>query len=437
MAQSSQITDQTTAPFVAAYTAAKAGLPGGADALRDAAIARFAEIGLPTRRVEGWKYTDLRRLQRLDAEALAGMDNGATTDAVVPDAIAALDAYRIVLVDGRYAAALSATDGLPSGITALSAWLGSETAGAALGGQGARSEHGGLDALNAAMTRDGLVVDVPKGTVLDKPVVVVHAMSEAAGTRAVHPRTVVKLGEGAEIDLIEAFVGAAGAAGWTNAVLDATLGQAAHLRHVNLIDQGGDAVHTGLGTFELGRDASHRGLVVTLGGRIARTETLVRLAGSGAHCTLAGGAFVDGRRHVDHTTEITHAVPHTDSEQVFRNVVDDHGRSVFQGRVVVEVDAQKTDARQSCRNLLLSPGAEADNKPELRIFADDVKCSHGATVGDLDKEALFYLRARGIGEADARALLTRAFVAELFEMTPVDAARPIIEGMVEQWLSRK
>ena len=431
-------TDQATAPFVAAYSAARASLPGAADVLRDAAIARFSEIGLPSRRVEGWKYTDLRRLRRLDAEALAGAGEATDTDTaavVLPAEIAALDAYRIVLLDGRYSASLSATDGLPSGITALSAWLGSDNASTALG-VGLGSEPSGLKALNAAMTRDGLVVEVPKAAVLDKPIVVVHAMSRVAGTQAAHPRTLLRIGEGAEVELIEAFVGEAGAGGWTNTVLDGVLQQSAQLRHVVLVDQPDGAVHTGLGTLEIGRDASYRCLVLSLGGRIARTETVVRLTGPGAHCTLAGGALVDGRRHVDHTTEITHAAPHTDSVQVFRNVVDDHGRSVFQGRVIVEQDAQKTDARQSSRSLLLSPAAEADTKPELRIYADDVKCSHGATVGDLDADALFYLRARSVPEAEARALLTRAFVAELFDLVPVPAARAMVERAVESWLSR-
>ncbi len=429
-------TDQDTAPFMAAYSAAKAGLPGGADALRETAIARFAEIGLPHRRIEGWKYTGLRTLRRLDADALAGTGGPSAEDVAVPASIAALDAYRIVLLDGHYSATMSAHGGLPPGIVPLSAWLSAETADIALCSAGFSAEHAGLKALNAAMTRDGLVLEVPKGAVLEKPVVVVHAMSAQAGTRAVHPRTVVRVGEGAEADLIEVFTGQAGASGWTNAVLDGTLDQAAHLRHVVLVEQSDNATHTGLGTLAVGRDGSYRGLVLSLGGRVARTETIVRLAGEGAHCTLAGGALVDGRRHVDHTSEITHAVPHTGSTQVFRNVVDDYARSVFQGRVVVDVDAQKTDAHQSCRNLLLSPGAESDNKPELRIFADDVKCSHGTTVGDLDEDALFYMRARGISEAQARALLTRAFVAELFDLVPVPIARPVVEGAVDKWLAR-
>ena len=429
-------TGHDTAPFMAAYSAAKTALPGAADGPREAAIARFAEIGLPHRRIEGWKYTDLRTLRRLDADALAGGGEASTAEPAIAAPIAALDAYRIVLVDGLHAETLSAIEGLPTGITALSAWLGTGNADVALRSDGFSAEHIGLKALNAAMTRDGLVVEVPNGAVLERPVVVVHAMSAAAGSRAVHPRTVVRMGEGAEAELIEVFTGEAGARGWTNAVLDGSLARAAHLRHVVLVDQSEGATHTGLGTLAVGRDASYRGLVLSLGGRIARTETVVRLAGVGARCTLAGGALVDGRRHVDHTTEIAHAAPHTGSAQVFRNVVDGHGRSVFQGRVVVDVGARKTDAHQSCRNLLLSRAAQADNKPELRIFADDVKCSHGATVGDLDEDALFYLRARGISEADARALLTRAFVAELFDLVPVPVARAVVEGAVAKWLAR-
>ena len=430
--------------FNRAFAAASGELPGHGNAevarLREAAMARFASTGLPNRRDEGWRYTDLRRLDRLDLTGLTGRIDGETV-AALPDALASLDAHRMVFVDGRYEAALSAHEALPPGakLDVLSAHLGNgcEDAASILGTglaewNGAGQE--GLAALNTAMTRDGMLFELPAGAKLEKPILVVHLLTGKAG--AVHPRNVLRIGAGAEADVVESFIGLPGSGGWTNSVLDGAIAEGGRVRHVALVRHGEDAVHTGRMTMEAARDANYTAQVLTLGGRVVRNEFLVRLSGPGAECGLSGGALAHGRRHVDHTTEIVHAAPHTESEQVFRNVADDNARTVFQGRVVVERDAQKTNARQSGRSLLLSPGAEAQNKPELRIFADDVKCSHGATVGDLDKDALFYLRARGIDEAEARALLTRAFVADLLTLLPVEAARTAVEEAVDGWLRR-
>ncbi len=429
-------------PFLAAYRAARRSLPGGADDLRAVAIARFAELGLPTRRVEDWRYTDLRRLGSLDSARLggAGEVDGDYADEALgsgpPGAIAALDAHCIVLIDGRCGSDASTLASLPAALSTLSLRLGAENRAPVPALDREMAGHAGLRALNTAMTRDGLVVDLPPGARLDKPVCVIHRRSRAHGGLAVHPRSLLRIGAGCELELIEVFAGDPDADGWTNAILDAELAEGARLRHLVLVAEPERAIHTGLSEITLGADAVYRGFVLTVGGGTARTETRVRLEGGGASCALSGGALVGGRRHADHTIEITHAVPRTDSSQVFRNVVDDRGRAVFQGRVVVEADAQKTDARQSCRNLLLSPSAEANNKPELRIFADDVKCTHGATVGDLDRDAMFYLRARGIGDTEARALLTRAFISELFDLVPVASARPVVEDAVAEWLVR-
>ena len=430
--------------FARAFAAASGELPGHRNAeiagLREAAMARFAAAGMPSRRDEGWRYTDLRRLDRLDVAGLSGAVGGPAAPAL-PETLAALDAHRLVFVDGRYDAALSELGAPPGGarIEPLAARLGNGCDdAAALLGPGLQEWNGagqeGLAALNTAMTRDGVLLDLPAGARPDRPVLIVHLLSGAAG--AVHPRSLIRLGAGAEAELIEAFVGRPDGGGWTNPVLEGAIGEGGRLRHAALFRHGAEAIHTGRAAITVARDAAYAAQALTLGGRVARNEFVVRLTGPGADCALSGGALAHGRRHVDHTTEIVHAAPHTESEQVFRNVADDNARTVFQGRVVVERAAQKTDARQSSRGLLLSPGAEAQNKPELRIFADDVKCSHGATVGDLDRDALFYLRARGIDEDEARALLTRAFVADLLTLLPVAAAAPAAEEAVESWLRR-
>jgi Fe-S cluster assembly protein SufD len=185
----------------------------------------------------------------------------------------------------------------------------------------------------------------------------------------------------------------------------------------------------------IGRDAGYEGLVLSAGGRLSRTEIHARLDGTGAECRLDGAVLVRGRQHADITTDIEHASGFAQSRQMFKAVLDDQSRSVFQGRVVVAKEAQRTDALQSNRNLLLSRGAQADSKPELIIHADDVKCSHGATVGDLDRNALFYLRARGIDERTARSLLIEGFVGELVEAAPGEAVRARVERSIGGWLA--
>jgi Fe-S cluster assembly protein SufD len=241
--------------------------------------------------------------------------------------------------------------------------------------------------------------------------------------------------DGARASVFETYLGVADRAYWTNAVAEIVVGRDAEIAHVKLQREGEEGYHTGFSRVTVGRGGSYSGFVLSLGARLARTEIRVALDGEHASCRIDGAALLRGRQHGDVTTEIEHRAANGRSRQTFKNVLDDRSRSVFQGRVVVRRAAQKTDAVQSNRNLLLSPGAEADSKPELRIFADDVKCGHGATVGELDKDALFYLRSRGIGAEEARGLLIAGFVGELIDGVGEPAIADRLRRALDFWLA--
>jgi Fe-S cluster assembly protein SufD len=294
----------------------------------------------------------------------------------------------------------------------------------------------GLMALNTAFMTTGGVLHVDDGVALDAPVQLLFLATGASAGAAVHPRNLIVLGAGASATVVETYAGADDTASWTNGVTEIVVGQGARLEHFKLQQEGDAAWHTALVRVRLLQDADYRAFVMSAGARLARNECRVRLEGRGAACRLEGATLLRGRQHADNTTEVVHAALDGTSRQTFKGVLDGASRSVFQGRVLVEAGAQRTDAHQINRNLLLSPGAEADSKPELVIHADDVKCSHGATTGELDREALFYMRARGIDPAAARALLIEAFMVELIEGVTLPAVQAQLAACLDGWLGR-
>lgn len=428
-----------TAPYLAQFAEGPAGLSGAdawPDGMRQDAIRRFAETGFPTTRVEDWHFTNIDRLARTGFQAATPADLSAAD--IEPALLGGVDAYRLVFVNGVFASGLSLTDGLPGGVTLTTLahaseseaeWL-SERLGAVapLNGQS-------LVALNTALSLDGPVFRIDPGVALDKPVQVVHFVTAAEKPVAVHPRCIIAVGEGGRATVVESFTGAGAEAYWTNAVTEIDVGANARLDYLKLQEERETAYHVGMTRVRLARDAVFDGFVLSTGAALARNEIRVAVEGEGAECFVNGGSLVRGRQHSDITTEIDHRVPHGHSAQVIKSVVDDRARSVFQGRVVVAEKAQKTDAHQSNRNLLLSPRAQADAKPELKIFADDVKCSHGATVGDLDRDALFYLLSRGIDPASARRLLIEAFVGDLLDRIGDEAIRADVSRRLSAWLA--
>jgi Fe-S cluster assembly protein SufD len=439
VAELTTIRDTTAAPYAAVFAQVRGSLPGAGvrwlDELRARAMARFAETGFPTIRDEAWKYTDLRRLARASFATAPATPPSVSRPALTPwlvDGAAPVAVY----VDGRFAPSLSSLDGLPTGVRLLSlAQVLGETPALVEGHLGKIVDPNmGLAALNTAMMQDGAVLVLDKGTTIDRPLQMLHLASDG-GSFALHPRLLVIAGENSAATLVESFAALGGAQGFTDAVAEIAVGPGARIRHVRLQEESVTSWHVGLTGVRIARDAGYDGFVVNAGARLSRTEIRVRLDGRGAECRLDGATLMRGRQHADVTTDIEHASGHATSRQQFKAVLDDQSRSVFQGRVVVDKDARRTDAQQSNRNLLLSHGARADSKPELIINADDVKCSHGATVGDLDRNALFYLRARGIDEVTARSLLVEGFVRELVDAVADVAVRGRIERSVADWLA--
>ncbi len=401
---------------------------------REAALERFGELGFPTRRQEAWRFTNLRPLQA------ASFGPAPSSVAVVHET---LDPYRLkgpghrlvlVLVNGRFAPALSTLGELPAG-----AWLAStrrtlgerpDLAAAVFDESDARGAQP-FASLNAAFFADGFVLALAPGVVLEQAVQIIH-LGRATAPHAHHLRNIIRLEEGSSATVIESFAGEG--AYWTNAVTAIDLADRAALRHVRLQDEGPDAIHFALIRAAVGADAHYESFALTLGARLSRQDTLATLAGEGAHCRVSGAYLLRGEQEATTAIGIDHAAPGGTTRELWKGVVEDRAHGVFLGRIAVRPEAQKTDAEQANHNLLLSPRATVDTKPELEILADDVKCSHGATVGDLDDAALFYLRSRGIGEAEARRLLIEAFAAEAIASVDAAALRDHLTTHLQRWL---
>ena len=424
------------------FSAARCRLPGAnlpwMDALRGAAAERFQQSGFPTPKLEAWKFTNLDPLARLAFDAV---------DRPVPDQAfdrSTLTAYRltpqcnlVVIVDGRFRPDLSDLDHLPGGtrITDLAAATEDDLrALAAPPAVAAEPRARSLSDLNVALMDAGAVVHLGRGATLD-PVQIIFIVTEFAAARAFHIRNLIRADAGASATVLETYVGLGTAPYWTNVVTQVIVEAGAVLRHDKLQVDGRNAFHIAETSVRIGRDAAYRSFAAALGGALARSDVNVDLGATGAEVQLSGVTLARGNQHIDTTIRLSHSQPRGTSHQEFRSVVDDHAHAVFQGCIRVAPGAQKTDAQQLNHNLLLSASAAADSKPELEILADDVKCSHGSATGDLDKDALFYLRARGVGESAARALLINAFVGHLIDGIEGDAARAYFRRTVDGWLA--
>lgn len=362
------------------------------DAVREAAAERLRDRGLPTTRQEDWKFTSLRPLEKF---LQSGGREGRMPDVPAPLVDGAL---QIVVRNGR----AEAPEGDVNGITVdASPELAEEPRDSA------------VQDIVTALAKGVVVIEIPRGKTLSRPIEVVFLSDGAAGPAGHHSGLRVVLGENAEATLVERHLGDGDyLAGYGAAV---RLGANARLRHIKLQDESRGAFHLADTSAELARGAHYQRFILSLGGRLARDEVHAVLNGEGAELRLLGAYAGRGEQLLDHTTRIDHAVPRTSSHEVYKGVLDDSARGVFQGGILVRKDAQKTDGHQLNKALLLGPKAEIDSKPALEIFADDVKCSHGATVGELDADQLFYLRARGVPEREARDLLVQAFLEEIFD----------------------
>ena len=340
-------------------------------------------------------------------------------------------------MNGTFAPALSTTDGLASGVrrrslaTVLAHDHDDDGEAVALQlGRLARIESQAFTALNTAFLRDGAVVEVAPGVVLDTPIHLLFVTRSSAEPVLSQPRVLVVAGANSQVRVVESHAGDGETPYLSNAVTEISVDEYAVVDHYAVVREAEPAFHVASLHATLGRASNFSSHVITLGGAIVRNEAHVALAGEGGECTLNGLYLANGRQLVDNQTTIDHAQPHCDSHELYKGILDGRSRAVFNGKIIVRLDAQKTDAKQSNKTLLLSEDAQITTKPQLEIFADDVKCTHGATVGQLDQDALFYLRSRGLSRDQARQLLTHAFAADLLGHIKVEAIRTQLDALL-------
>ncbi|MGH8806728.1 MAG: Fe-S cluster assembly protein SufD [Noviherbaspirillum sp.] len=402
---------------------------------RRAALDRFIASGFPTIAQEDWKYTNVASLAKRAFKSMPGSPDGVSERLV--ERFALDDAYLLVYVNGRYAPSLSHVTGLPPGVqvhSLVAALDDSDDLQALLADDDATTENG-FAALNAALWMDGAYIDLAPGAALDRAVHLLFISTEAE--LATHPRNIIHAGAGARAAVIEHYAGTGDNAYFTNARTQIVLDDGAVIEHYKLQQEGGRAFHIADIDARQGADSRFTSHSVALGALLSRNDINTRFDAQGCRATLNGLYMATGRMHVDHHTCIDHAQPRGISRENYKGVLDGAARAVFNGKVIVRPDAQKSDAYQSNRNLLLSEGAEIDTKPQLEIYADDVKCSHGATVGQLDESQLFYLRSRGVDAAAARQLLVHAFAAEIIDQIAIPALRDRLEQVVNDSLARR
>ncbi len=440
-----QFQTQAEQAFLDIFAAAGPALPGANDpwvaALRRQAIETYATLGLPHRRLEAWKYTDLRtRLTEAFPPVRAtGASLGEAELATALTArMIALPAYRLVVLEGELRPDLSDLAPLKAAgaeVTSLgqalakpSPWLKQ-----VLGQAGATAATDAMIALNTALMTGGVALRLGKGVVLDKPVHLIHLDGSGEPVSSI-TRNVVVLDEGASFALLESYGGLGGSGLQRNAVTDVAIGAKAALSHIKLQREGEGTYHLGTWRVTLAADARYGAFQFSTGAALARNQIYALFQGEGSSVNISGAFLMRGRQHCDTTLLVEHLVPRCSSRELFKMVLDDEARGVFQGKIIVAPGAQKTDGKQMAQALLLSETAEFDSKPELEIFADDVVCGHGSTSGQIDEDLLFYLKARGIPDAEARALLIQAFVGEAFELIEDEDLRNAFAATSAEWL---
>jgi Fe-S cluster assembly protein SufD len=410
---------------------ARAHEPAWLRALRRSAVGAFQRTGFPTTRDEEWRFTNVTPIaDTVFAPApVAAVSASDAARFIVPG----VDGPVLVFVNGQFAPALSTLDTAIPGVAILS------LADAMAGHEGALESHLGryagfadhpFAALNTASFDDGALITVADGTIAEPAIQVLFLSTVTPAPAVSHPRVLTVLGRNSQARVIESFAGLGPTLGLTNAVTEFVVGDGASLDHCRLQRESESAFHIGRTQFHLGRSSHVSTHAVALGALIARADVVAVLADEGADCTLNGLYLADGIQLSDHHTEIDHAMPHGTSRELYKGILAGRARGVFNGRVRVRPDAQKTDAKQTNKTLLLSDDAQVNTKPQLQIFANDVKCTHGATVGQLSGDALFYLRARGIGLEDARALLVRAFATDVTSRISLEPLRAEIDRLL-------
>ncbi len=417
----------------ATYQAQAKSLKGtvpGADNLRDLAMAHFSETGFPEKRTEEWRYSDIKNLRNTEYSLAAS--ESITADklnaSILPNAAA-----RFIFVNGKYNEDLSDMGDLWETIPVRSLanhfMANPERASELILG------NDGVSFLNTALMRDGLVLSVPSGVKVDG-VIEIFNITEGAENAAAHTRHVIELGEGAEITLLEHFIGD-DSVYWNNSLVQARVAEGATFNHIRLQEDGAAATHTAKAYVNIDANGLYRSANMSLGSSLARFEAHVRILGEEAFAHVDGVALASSGQSHDILTHVSHMVPNAKSDQIFRTVADSRSKTSFQGKVTVVKDAQLTEADQSFKALVFDKTAEANSKPELEILADDVKCSHGATVGQLDEKAIFYLTSRGIDPVTARKMLVEAFTADALVNVQDEDIKQAFADRISTWMATR
>ncbi len=423
----------------------RANLPGNdwVREQREEAIRTFARLGLPHRRVEAWKYTDLRSMLK-DAKTPADADLNSVTDAELYQALGAdlhgLGAHHIVFVDGVYDEENSFIIGDEAGLVHMTSlaetlnnppeWFKSNFNKV----NPRQDDHVGT--LNTAFMRDGAVIEIVKDARLKRPVHLIF-ISSSKSAEAITERHFIHVAQGASATILESYVHLRAPDTQRNSVTELKLETGAKVNHIKFQHEGAKASHLSNWMVSIGENANYRGFQLTIGAKVSRNTINVNFHGSHSQADISGVALLWDEQHSDTTMDIVHGVPNTLSRELFKTVLDDRGRAGFQGKLVVKPDAQKTDAKQMAHGMLLSETAEFDAKPELEIYADDVVCGHGATSGQLDEDMMFYMRQRGMSMDTVQTLLILAFVGEAFELIEDEDIRAAFTKMAEAWLGGK
>jgi Fe-S cluster assembly protein SufD len=410
--------------------------------IRERGMSRFEALGFPTMKNEDWHFTSVAPIAERSFRAAAISSRSESSEGSTAGMVARADLQRftfgepgwhtLVFVNGEFAADLSSYAGIGNGVRV------SNLARAVRSGVGRPERHLGkiasfeqhsFTALNTAFIRDGAFIEIQADAVIAEPIHLVF-VSEGDGESVSHPRNLIVAARHSRATVVESYVSIRDSVYFTNAVTEISMGEGAHLDHYKIQRESESAFHVGTTQVRQARDSQFHSFSFAVGGSLSRTNIYTSLDGDAATCTLNGLYLADGKQHIDHQTSIEHIAPNCPSHEVYKGVLDGRSHGVFNGKVYVHPEAQKTDGKQSNNNLLLSPLARVDTKPQLEIFADDVKCTHGATVGRLDDMAMFYLNSRGIGPESARTLLTYAFAADVLESIELTPLKKALEEMV-------
>ncbi|MCZ6542660.1 MAG: Fe-S cluster assembly protein SufD [Planctomycetota bacterium] len=431
---------QKTDDYLSRFAQVEARLAGDGAALlpiRKKAIERFAQLGFPTTRDEDWRFTNVAPIARTAFEAATGDGEAVEAQQLATSALLQADWPRLVFFNGYVAPQLSSVGELPGGVRLESLATVAHADPEALQQHLARhadyQDHP-FTALNTAFMEDGAYVHIPKGVYLKQPIHLVFVSTADAGSVISHPRNLIVAETGSQATIIESYLGLGDGVYFTNAVTEIVVGENAVIDHYKVGREAEQAYHVGTTQIYQDRSSNASSHAITIGGALVRNDINTVLDGEGAQCTLNGLYLVSGRQHVDNHLRVEHAKPHCDSREFFKGVLDGHGKAVFTGRIIVRKDAQKTDAKQTNMNLLLSDHAQVDTKPQLEIFADDVKCTHGATIGQIDENAMFYLRSRGLSEPAARGLMVYAFASEAIDRIQPQPLRAQLRQTLFDWL---